>query len=225
MTLICLNVLAVILETVKSIESEYARGLWVFELASVMIFSVEYLLRLWTCTSNKHFQHSVIGRVKFIFTPFAIIDLLAVLPFYLPALVGFDLRFIRVLRLMRIFRIFKLGRYSRSLRVLIGMVKAKKEDFLITVFLASLFIIFTSSLLYFVELHYQTQVFPNIPSAIWWGLSRVAGVGAQGVSPQASAGKILGLGLVLLGRVGFFAVPAAILASGFLAEMQRRREE
>ena len=112
MTLISLNVLAVILETVDSLSSQYGDIFNTFEIFSVSVFTVEYLLRLWTCTTDNRYRSPFSGRLRYAATPMAVIDLLAILPFYLPMVIPLDLRFIRALRLFRLFRLFKMARYS-----------------------------------------------------------------------------------------------------------------
>ena len=116
MTLISLNVIAVILETVESLSSQYTSFFWMFEVSSVSVFTIEYLLRLWTCTGDDKFKSPIKGRIQFAMTPLALVDLISILPFYLPMIIPFDLRFIRALRLFRLFRLLKMGRYSDALK-------------------------------------------------------------------------------------------------------------
>ena len=111
--LIFLNVLALIFETVEPIYRLNRSAFEAFENFSLVVFFIEYLLRLWSCTTNPRYAHPVKGRLHFFFSFFGLIDLLAILPFFLPA-VGIDLRFVRTVRLLRIFRIVKLVRYSRA---------------------------------------------------------------------------------------------------------------
>ena len=127
-TLISLNVFAVIMGTVESFASQYMSFFRGFEIFSVIIFTIEYLLRLWVCTKNKKFRNPIQGRIRFAFTPLALIDLLAILPFYLPMFIPFDLRFIRAIRLIRLFRLLKIGRYSASIKLLGVVFKRKKEQ-------------------------------------------------------------------------------------------------
>lgn len=114
LTLILLNIAAVILETVNSIEARWGVALSLFEWASVTIFSVEYLARLWAAPADPRYAGAIRGRLRYMITPLALIDLMAVLPFYVP-FASFDLRFARALRLTRIFRVAKLGRYVIAL--------------------------------------------------------------------------------------------------------------
>jgi voltage-gated potassium channel len=128
--LILLNVAAVVLATVDWLYLRYASFFNAFEIFSVAVFTVEYILRVWSCTANPEFKDPVRGRLRFMTTPLALIDLLVVLPFYLP-IVFPDLRFMRALRLFRLFRVLKLARYSSSLQTFADVLKLKKEELLL----------------------------------------------------------------------------------------------
>ncbi len=221
--LILLNVVAVILETVQVVHVHYGIYFEAFELFSVIVFTLEYLLRLWTCTMDDRFRHPLLGRIHYIFTPLALIDLVAVLPFYLPMVVTLDLRFVRILRLFRLFRLLKIGRYSDSLRTLGSVLKAKKEDLAVTFFALLILLVLISSLLFHFEHDVQPENFPNIPSAMWWGVVTLTTVGYGDVYPITFEGKILGAVAAVLG-IGMFALPAGIVASGFAEALQKRRK-
>jgi len=95
--LICLNVVAVILETLQPLRQVWGEVFFKFEVFSVIIFTVEYILRIWTCTIDPKYSNPVSGRIRYAFSPLALIDLLAILPFYLPLVLKIDLRFLRIL--------------------------------------------------------------------------------------------------------------------------------
>lgn len=224
MFLISLNVIAVILETVESLASQHMTFFRTFEIFSVMIFTVEYISRVWSCTVSENYRSPFLGRIRFIFTPFAIVDLLAILPFYLPMLIPIDLRFIRALRLFRLFRIFKMGRYSDAFQILGNVLKNKKEELFITIFFIFILLILASSLMYFIEHEAQPEVFSSIPDAMWWGVITLTTVGYGDVCPITIPGKILGSIIALLG-LGMFALPAGILAAGFLSEIKKSEKK
>lgn len=219
MTLIFLNVFAVILETVENLSSQYMIFFKTFEVFSVLVFTLEYLLRLWTCTADTRFHGAIKGRIRFAVTPLAVVDLMAVLPFYLPMFLPLDLRFIRALRLFRLFRILKMGRYSESLRMLGNVLREKKEELLITIFAVLILLMISSSLMYFVENEAQPKAFSSIPAAMWWGVATLTTVGYGDVYPITPLGKFLGAIIALLG-IGAVAVPAGILTSGFAGKIQ-----
>ena len=223
MTLIALNVIAVILATVERLNLQYQYYFRIFEIFSVSIFTLEYLLRLWTCTIKKNFRNSITGRIKYIFTPYAIIDLLAILPFYLPMIIPLDLRFIRAVRLFRLFRLFKIGRYSKAVVILKKLLKDKKEELLLVIFMAFILLIIFSSLMYFIEKEAQPEAFSDIPAAMWWGITTLTTVGYGDIYPITTLGKIVGALIAFLG-IGLFALPAGILGSG-LVEATRKKEK
>ncbi len=222
MGLILLNIVGVVLESVHGLSLRFATAFRAVEVVSVTLFSVEYLLRLWTCTEEDRFRRSVVGRLKFALTLLALVDLAAILPFYLPALIPFDLRFVRGLRLLRMFRVLKLGRYSESVRLVVAVIRGKKEELLVTAFVGLLLLVVSSSLMYFVERDAQPDVFSSIPATMWWGVVTLTTVGYGDTYPVTAVGKVLGAFVAFLG-IGMFALPAGLLASGFSEEISKRR--
>jgi voltage-gated potassium channel len=223
MVLIVLNVIMVVLETVQDLEIRFGAYFAWFELVSVVVFTVEYLLRIWASTSDGAFQGSIVGRLRYATTPMALIDLIAILPFYLPMLFGVDLRVIRALRLFRLLRLFKLGRYSVAMQTLANVLRDRREELYVTIFVLLIMLVIASSLMYFVENEAQPEAFSSIPSAMWWGMVTLTTVGYGDAYPVTSAGKVLGAAIALMG-IGMFALPAGILGSGFAEEIQRRKK-
>lgn len=221
--LIFLNVLAVILETIESLSVQFVQFFKIFEIFSVVVFTLEYLLRVWSCSENQKYKKPLLGRIRFIITPLALIDLFAVLPFYLPMLIPFDLRFIRAVRLIRLFRLFKIGRYSESVKLFGKVLKGKKEELFIIVFVIFILLTISSSLLYYVEYEAQPEVFSSIPAAMWWGVITLTTVGYGDMCPITPLGKFFGAIISLLG-IGMFALPAGILSAGFIEEIRKRKE-
>lgn len=224
MTLILLNVAAVIMETVKPIHDNFPEVFNYFEYFSVFIFTIEYIGRVWTCTYMDKYKHPVWGRLKFIFSFMAIIDLLAIMPFYLPLFFAIDGRVLRVLRLFRIIRIFKMGRYSTAFNMIVRVMTKRKEELLVTVTIIFVMLILASSLMYYVEGEAQPGVFTSIPETMWWGVATLTTVGYGDVVPITSLGKLLAAFIAILG-VGSFALPAGIIASGFDMEIKQRIKE
>lgn len=218
MTLIALNVLAVMLATVDSLYSQYKQTFRIFETFSVLAFTGEYLGRVWACTVDEPYQGPISGRVRFASRPLLIVDMLAILPFYLGAFLV-DLRFLRALRLIRFFRLFKLARYSESMKSFGRVIRRKQADLVVTLSATTILILVSSSLMYFAESGAQPDAFSSIPAAIWWGVVTLTTVGYGDVYPITAAGKLLGAIIALLG-VGLVALPASILASGFIEEAE-----
>jgi voltage-gated potassium channel len=228
MALIMLSVASVILETVPSIHARWSGELWAFELVSVALFTLEYIARLWVCDSDPRYARPLLGRLRYAFSPMALIDLASILPFYLhvflPVLspVDVDLRVLRALRLMRLMRLFKFGRYSDSMELMAGVFRSKKEELVVTTFMAGVFLTVFSSLMYYIENAAQPDRFSSIPAAMWWGVATLTTIGYGDIYPVTIAGKILGSMAAITG-IGMFALPAGILGSGFVEEMHRRR--
>lgn len=221
LALIFLNLVAVALETVDPLFEQYQVWFRSFEVFSAVVFTVEYVLRVWSCTVKSHYRHPFWGRVRFIFTPLALIDLLAIIPFYL-WLLPTELRIGRALRLFRLFRVLKLNRYTDSLKILGRVFRLKQEELLLSLFVLSILLALASSLIYFAEHSAQPEAFSSIPKAMWWGTITLTTVGYGDVYPVTLVGRILGAILAVLG-IGLFALPAGILASGFSEELQARK--
>ncbi len=222
MGLIIFNVGAVIVETVDEIHTGREALFNLFELVSVAIFTMEYVLRLWSCTVDPRYASPVMGRIRYATRPLMIIDFLAIIPFYLPFFFAVDLRILRVLRLLRIFRLLKLGRYSRALQTLGDVLTGKKEELLISLFVVMMLLVLASSCMYYAEKDAQPEVFSSIPAAMWWGIATLSTVGYGDVVPVTAAGKIIGAVVAMLG-IGMFALPAGILGGAFVEEMGARR--
>ncbi len=223
MFLISLNVMAVILGTESSLPPVFYVFLWWFEVFSIAIFSVEYILRLWVCTRNTQYRHPVWGRLRYALTGSMLIDLVSILPFFVPA-AGLDLRFIRGVRLFRLFRLFKMARYSESLTKLGNVLKAKRSELGVTLFSVCVLLIIASSLMYFLEREAQPEAFGSIASSMWWGVVTLTTVGYGDIYPHTILGKLLAGFIAVLG-IGLFALPAGIIASGFAAEVQGKPPE
>lgn len=221
--LIGLNVLAVILDTVPGIHARLGRFFHFFEIFSVVVFTIEYALRIWSCTVNPKFRGPVRGRIRFLLTPLALIDLLAILPFYLPMLIRVDLRFLRAMRLIRLFRLFKLGRYTESVQQFGRVLKAKRAELLMAVFIIFILLIVSSSMLFYVEHAAQPDKFSSIPEAMWWGVVTLTTVGYGDIYPITGFGKLLGAIISLLG-IGLFALPTGLISAGFIEEIQKKRK-
>ncbi len=218
--LIVLNVSAMILESVHAVYIASPLFFYWFEIVSVAIFTTEYILRVWSCTAASQYRGSVIGRLKFVVTPLALVDLFAILPFYLP-FVGINLLFIRAVRLFRFFRVAKLARYSAALRTFGRVLAEKREELTVALLLLGMTLIFSSVLMYFAEGEAQPQYFSSIPAAMWWAVMTLTTVGYGDIRPITTFGKIVASVIAVLG-IGVFALPTAILGSGFLAQLEQR---
>jgi voltage-gated potassium channel len=220
--LILLNVIAVMLETVPSIYEPYKQFFHYFDTVSVAIFTVEYLLRVWSCNHDEKYRHSIHGRIRYMFSLGALIDLIAILPFYLHTIIGFDLRILRILRLLRFLRLFRLTSYMKSTRMIINVFKSTKNELLLSLILTLFLIIISSCLIYFCEHLVQPLKFSSIPGTMWWSVVTLTTVGYGDMYPITVAGKIL-TSVILMAGVALFALPAGIITAGFLDEIRRIR--
>jgi voltage-gated potassium channel len=221
MTLISLNLLSVVMDTVKSVREVYGGDLLAFEHFSIVVFTLEYVLRIWSCTSSLSYARPITGRLRYALTPLVLIDLLAIAPFYLPMIVPLDLLYVRAIRLFRFVRVLKLGRYSHSLQLLGAVLRNKKEDLLVSLIVIVVVLFVASSVMFYVEQETQPELFSSIPATLWWGVSTLTTVGYGDMVPISPAGKLVGAVIQLLG-LGIVALPAGILAAGFIEERHKR---
>lgn len=219
--LIMLNVVAVVVGSVEHIQSRFASALDVFEFLSVAVFTAEYFARLWSCASDPRYSSGVRGRLRYFLTPMAIVDLVAILPFYLTVF-ALDLRAVRLLRLLRILRLAKLGRYSDAMTLIARVISSKREELVLSLAFLGALLVLSSSLMYFFESAAQPESFPNIPATMWWSVVTLTTVGYGDVYPVTVAGKLFAALISIIG-VGMVALPAGILGSGFVEEIGRRR--
>ena len=220
--LIILNVVAIILESVGSIRDAHGTFFYRFELFSVFVFTIEYVLRIWTANLDPEYKKPVIGNLRYALTPLAVIDLLAILPFYL-SFIGADLRLLRILRVFRVFRLFKIVRYVSALALINSVVKEKREELAISLVFTVFLLLIASSLMYYVEYDSQPENFSSIPETMWWGIATLTTVGYGDIYPVTPLGKILG-GIISIIGIGLFALPTGILASGFSDELEKNKK-
>ena len=220
-TIITLNALAIVLHTVPAYNQQYARLFYDFELFSVLFFTVEYALRVWVCVENERYQHWVWGRLRYMLSTSAIIDLLAILPFYV-SLFATDLAIVRILRLFRIFRLFRISRYSHAYRMILQVIREKKEELILSLTMVVFMLIIISSVMYYVEHAAQPQVFSSIPATMWWGINAMATVGYGDIHPITPLGKLLA-GLSAILGIALFALPTGVLVSGFTEQIRYQK--
>ncbi|MBN0988878.1 ion transporter [Amphritea pacifica] len=219
--LISLNVLFVILETLPAITALEHQWFYWFEVFSVIVFSIEYVARVWSCVEDEKIahKHPVWGRLRYMLTPLALIDLIVILPFYLSMMLVVDLRFMRVLRLLRV---FKLTRYSSSMSLLLQVLQREARSIGAALFVLFMLIIVASSLIYFAEHHAQPEAFSSIPAAMWWAIVTMTTLGYGDVIPITVMGKIMA-SIISIMSLGIVALPAGLLASGFSEAIRERR--
>lgn len=220
MILILLTVIAVILESDTEIYNKHQTLFWTLEIISLIVFTIEYILRVWSSAEIKKYR-TLKGRIKYIFTPMALIDLMAVLPVWFGIFVYRDLMILRSLRLIRV---FKLTRYSRSMNLLMSVLRQESANIFSAFFVLTILILIAATGMHIVEGNNQPQAFGTIPKAIWWATVTLTTVGYGDVVPLSAPGKVFGI-VILMSGIGMAALPAGILASGFTKEINRRKEQ
>lgn len=222
--LITVNVIALVIESFAFQNPLLKQLLHVVELFSIVVFTIEYFLRIWSASHEaRNFKEAIIARLKFIFSFYGIIDLLAFLPFYIPLFVKFDLRSIRILRLFRLLRIFKLGRYSNSMKIISNVLKETKSELFVTLFICFILMVFSSTLMYYIEHEAQPDQFNNVGQSLWWAVATLTTVGYGDIYPITPMGKLLGAFIALIG-IGFVALPTGIISSSFISKLNEDKQ-
>lgn len=214
MILIALSILAIILESFSDLYTHYHKWFEIFDAAAVAVFTVEYILRIWT--ADQLYPEAKHPRLKYIFSMMALIDLLAILPFYLP-FISADLRFLRMMRLFRLFRllrVFKLGRYFDALQIIFRVIRTSGPQLVMSVVVCFFVMLFSAIVMYTVEHPVQPEQFPNVIASLWWAMCTLTTVGYGDVYPITAVGKIFASIISLVG-IGIIAIPTGIIAAGF----------
>jgi voltage-gated potassium channel len=211
--LIFFNIVAILLESIHEINAEYSSFFKALETFSVTIFTIEYVLRVWTSAENPRYGHS---RKRYMLSGMAVVDLLSILPFYLDSvlpLLNIDLRSLRIVRLFRLLRLLKIARYLKALNIMQAVLRERKEQIMVSVMFILFLLVIVSTVMYYVEGEAQPGKFTSIPATMWWGIETLTTVGYGDMVPITTFGKILNGMIAILG-IGLFALPAGIFSSG-----------
>ncbi len=225
--LILANVVAVILETVEPLAARFGTFFWTFELFSVVVFTVEYGLRLWSCVEREYPNDPdrKMTRLRWALSPLGIVDLLAIAPFYAVFFTHADpassLLMLRLFRGLRLLRLFKLTRYSPALNLMFSVLRKEAGVLAAAASLLLFMLVLASWGIYVLEKDVQPEEFRDIPTAMWWAVITLTTVGYGDVVPITHGGRIFA-GIISLIGIGMMALPAAILASGFYREVHDR---
>ena len=224
MSLIALSILSIVLESFSGISEKWGSVFDVFEVFTVIVFTIEYILRLWT--ADLLYPDAKHPRLKFFFSLIALIDLLAICPFYLP-FISADLRFLRMMRLFHLFRllrILKLGRYFDALQIIMKVIRASGPQLVMSVALCSFVMLYSAIIMYTVENPVQPEQFPNVIASLWWAICTLTTVGYGDVYPITDVGRFFASVISLVG-VGIIAIPTGIIAAGFNQMIRKEKEE
>ncbi len=218
--LILLSVAAVALETVPQLFLQYRAEFRGFDLLVTLIFTLEYVARVWVAAEDRPHLPAWQARLRYMCSPMAIIDLIAILPFYLTLFMPLDFQLLRVLRLLRI---YKLTRYSPALSVLMAVIREEAATLFAAFSILTILLIFAAAGAYLVEHEAQPEAFGSVPAAMWWSMVTLTTVGYGDVTPITPLGRVFGGAITILG-VGMAALPAGIIASGLADHLHRRRD-
>lgn len=220
--LIIVNTSAVIAETF-TLPARVQSVLSIVEIFSVIIFTAEYILRVWTSDILHSSLSPVKARIKYIFSFMAIIDLLAIMPFYLPMLISIDLRALRTLRLVRLLRLLKINRYTKALSTIAEVFRRKASQLVSSLIVVGLLMLVAALLMYNIEHEAQPEAFSNVFQALWWSVATLTTVGYGDIYPVTALGKVLSTIIALLG-IGLVAVPTGIITAGFSEVIEKDEE-
>ena len=218
--LIIVNVVLIIAETFN-LPPTFQKLSNIVETISVVAFTIEYGMRLWTATYKYPTMSSTKARIRYMFTFMAMIDLLAILPFYLPFILPIDLRVLRMVRIVRLLRIFKVNRYTNALHVIGSILKEKASQLTSSLLIVLILMIISSVLMYNVENAAQPDKFENAFSGLWWSVATFTTVGYGDIYPITVIGKILSGVIAILG-IGLVAVPTGIISAGFIEHVNKK---
>lgn len=209
--LIALNLIALGIETLPSLSSFWQQALALFELVTIAIFTLEYLIR--SALSRPFYAYGI--------SISGLVDLSAILPFYIAA--GFDFRAIRALRFIRLFRILKLTKFNDALRKYRCAFKDTREEFAICGFTAFIVIYLSSMLIWYFENPVQPDAFSSIFTSMWWTLCTITTVGYGDVYPVTTGGRIL-TSFVLVAGIGIVSVSSGLLAAALTKSREDGKE-
>ena len=220
---IVFNISAVFLETFDKLEPYY--GLFTtVEYVTVVIFTIEYILRLWTADFLFPDEKYLAGsELRFIFSITGLVDLCCFLPFYLPFVFPAGIVAFRILRVLRIFRLLRINAYYDAFNVITDVINDKKNQLLSAVFIIMILILASSLIMYNLEHEAQPEAFKNAFSGIWWSVSTMLTVGYGDIYPVTLAGQITAIVMAFLG-VGLVAIPTGIISAGFVERWSRIKD-
>jgi len=213
--LILLSTLAIILESDQELSKTYHRLFLNFEVISVAIFSLEYIYR-----TVLNFRRN--KNLKYNYSFYGLIDLIAVLPFFLPLAFAFDSRALRILRLIRALRVLKVSQHSKAVKHLLQVFKQIKGELTLTFFLSLILIVFSGIVVYYAENPSQPDVFNNIGNSIWWALATLTTVGYGDIYPITVLGKVIASFVAIVG-IGLIAIPTGLISATYVDILKKEK--
>jgi voltage-gated potassium channel len=218
--IILMSAIVAILETEVTIRELTPRTFFLLEAGFIALFSVEYGARFIAAGANPQYR-GVRGHVRYFFSRWSLIDLIALLPFIL-TLGGVNLILVRLFKFLRLVRLLRLGPFGRSWEIVQLAISRKKFELLLSLTVALGLLVLSSSLLYMAEATAQPDKFGSIPRALWWSIATLTTVGYGDVTPVTVLGRIFA-GFSAVAGIGLVAMPAGILAAAFSDAFQERK--
>lgn len=212
--LVIANIVAVVLQTIPEFANWLTTPLKYFKYFSIGIFSIEYILRIWSCNLNTNYTDPLWGRLRFALRPLVIVDLISILPFFIPGC-SLDLRHLQM---------FKMARYNQSLQRVIKIIKSQGQELLSGLILIAMLMIFSATILYYAEHTTQPKLFYSIPASMWWAIVTITTVGYGDIFPITLVGKVCAAVTAICG-IGLFALPAGIMGAAFLDDVKKEKEK
>ncbi len=211
------NVVAFVVSTIPGFfarEHLFLLSLFAF---SLVIFTIEYISRLWSCTINAKYSNPIKGRIRFILTSWSILTLFVIVPLWIVLITRAETSLVRAVFLFLLLRLFQ---GSGSFYVLVQIVKAKKSDLALALLIDVIVLVFASSLMWFIESPVNPHM-ASIPATMWWGTATLTTVGYGDVVPVTPLGRALGV-VVMFAGIATFALPIAVVGAGFLEVREQK---
>lgn len=218
--LIVIAAVMAILDTEPVLSERFSAGFYYLEVVFFTVFVIEYAGRVYAAGERPQFA-GFKGRIRYCLSFWAIVDLLALLPFLLTLGVSnaFILRFLRLIRLLRLAR---LGRFSEAINAVVMAVSERRYELMLSLMAAFFLLVGSASVLYPVEADDQPDAFGSIPRALWWSIATLTTVGYGDVTPITALGKIFA-GVTAIAGIGLIAMPTGVLAAAFSDAFQKSR--
>jgi voltage-gated potassium channel len=211
--LIVLSIGSIILDS-HNLSAEMKAAVQNFDTLAYLAFSIEYILRIyWSIKKGLGF--------KYVTSFFGLIDLFAILPFFLPLLLVVDTRFLRLLRLLRLVNLIKLGRHSKAIENLLFVIRSIRYELAITLFTSLLLVVFSGILMFYAENSAQPEVFTNMSQSIWWAVATLTTVGYGDIYPVTALGKVLSTIVAFIG-IGLVAIPAGLISAAYVEQIKKK---
>lgn len=222
-TFLILASVVIVFAATFNLSAQTQRVLSVFEGIASVVFTIEYLLRIATADFLYPKSGAVVSRLKYMTSAMAVVDLVAILPFWLPMLLPGSMLGLRALRLVRLLRIFKLNRYYDAMKSLGNVIASKKRELLGSLFLVAILMLISSLLMYSAEHDAQPETFRNAFSGLWWAVATLTTVGYGDIYPVTTLGRLIGAFIAFSGLAAV-AIPTGIVSSGLMERLEKSRD-